>query len=73
MKRFITSILVLLAGMGGVFAQADPLAYLRKQCPQLTEMYKSELENCHAHYVMAVDVSLSMAKYEADLGWTPAF
>lgn len=42
----------------------DPLEYLRKQCPKLTQMYKSELEDCKAHYVFAVDVSLSMAKYE---------
>ena len=49
------------------FGQGDPLSYLRKQCPQLTELYKTELENCHAHYIMAVDVSLSMAKYEEDV------
>lgn len=42
----------------------DPMAYLRKQCPKLTEMYKAELNNCHAHYIFAVDVSLSMCKFE---------
>lgn len=48
-------------------AQSDPLSYLKSQCPQLTEMYQSELENCHAHYVFAVDVSGSMLKYEANV------
>lgn len=48
-------------------AQSDPLSYLKLQCPQLTEKYKTELENCHAHYVMAVDVSLSMCKYETQV------
>ena len=45
----------------------DPLSYLRQQCPQLTEMYKEELKNCHAHYIFAVDVSLSMCKYEENV------
>ena len=40
------------------------MAYLREQCPQLTDMYREELKNCHAHYIFAVDVSLSMCKYE---------
>lgn len=42
----------------------NPLAYLEQECPQLTSMYKSELAACRAHYIFAVDVSLSMAKYE---------
>lgn len=49
------------------YSQSDPLTYLKKQCPRLTELYRTELENCHAHYIMAVDVSLSMAKYEEDV------
>lgn len=56
--------LVLLFIAANVFAQGDPLDYLRKQCPQLTEKYRTELENCHAHYIMAVDVSLSMCRYQ---------
>ena len=45
-------------------AQDGSLAYLNKQCPQLTQLYREELKNCHAHYIFAVDVSLSMCKYE---------
>ena len=68
MKRtglFLSAVLLLIAI--GAHAQGDPLAYLRKQCPQLTEKYRTELENCHAHYIMAVDVSLSMCKYEGNV------
>lgn len=44
--------------------QQDPLGYLRQQCPKLTDMYSNELKNCHAHYIFAVDVSLSMCQFE---------
>ena len=43
----------------------NPLAYLQQQCPKLTQMYKDELAECKAHYIFAVDVSLSMARYES--------
>ena len=67
MKRSCFAALILLLCAFFASAQTDPLAYLRKQCPSLTEMYKTELENCHAHYIMAVDVSLSMCKYEPNV------
>ena len=67
MKRVAIVFALLGLMVTGAFAQNDPLAYLKKQCPNLTEMYKTELENCHAHYIMAVDVSLSMCKYEGDV------
>ena len=68
MKRFfISAILMFIMGAAVSFAQNSSLNYLRQQCPQLTELYQTELENCHAHYVMAVDVSLSMCKYEPDV------
>lgn len=41
------------------------LDYLKKTFPKLTNLYSSELSNCHTHYIFAVDVSLSMAKYES--------
>ena len=44
---------------------ANSIAYLEKTCPKLTNLYREDLSNCHAHYVLAVDVSLSMAKYES--------
>lgn len=68
MKRFfISAILMFIMGAAVSFAQNSSLNYLRQQCPQLTELYQTELENCHAHYVMAVDVSLSMCRYEPDV------
>ena len=68
MKRLFFSLLFfLLLEPFFASAQGGQLEYLRSQCPQLTDMYKSELENCHAHYIMAVDVSLSMCKYESDV------
>ncbi len=39
------------------------LAYLKKTFPKLTNLYSSELSNCHTHYIFAVDVSGSMVKY----------
>ena len=68
MKRFRFILPVVLVFFStGIFAQNDPLEYLRKQCPQLTEKYRTELENCHAHYIMAVDVSLSMCRYQNEV------
>jgi hypothetical protein len=66
MKKLFT-ILLFFAWMPTLVSHAqtqNPLAYLQQQCPKLTQMYKSELAECKAHYVFAVDVSLSMAKYE---------
>ena len=39
------------------------LDYLKKTFPKLTNLYSSELSNCHTHYIFAVDVSGSMVKY----------
>lgn len=64
MKNKFTFVLFSLMIAIGVFAQDNSMAYLREQCPQLTDMYREELKNCHAHYIFAVDVSLSMCKYE---------
>lgn len=66
MKNKFISILFSLLFATSLVAQQqqDPLGYLRQQCPQLTERYSDELKNCHAHYIFAVDVSLSMCKYE---------
>ena len=63
-KHFLVVSFTLLCAVG-VMAQDGSLAYLNQQCPQLTQLYREELKNCHAHYIFAVDVSLSMCKYEA--------
>lgn len=65
-RRVVAIVAFFLTATLAVHAQ-DPLSYLRTQCPKLTEMYQDELKNCHAHYVIAVDVSLSMRKYEENV------
>lgn len=40
------------------------LAYLKNTFPKLTNLYESELHDCHTHYIFAVDVSGSMVKYD---------
>lgn len=64
MKKHILSLIFSLFFVTGMVAQDGSLAYLNQQFPQLTQMYREELKNCHAHYVFAVDVSGSMCKYE---------
>lgn len=46
------------------------MAYLEQQFPQLTDLYRPELENMHTHYIFAIDVSGSMKKYDTIV--TPA-
>ena len=64
MKNKLLSIFISLLFVSGVVAQESSLAYLNQQCPQLTQLYREELKNCHAHYIFAVDVSLSMCRFE---------
>ena len=64
LKKFTIVLLLLLVSISYVPAQDSSLAYLNQQCPQLTQLYCEELKNCHAHYVFAIDVSLSMCKFE---------
>jgi len=64
MKKHFLSIAIALLTVFSLAAQDRSLAYLNQQCPQLTQLYREELKNCHAHYIFAVDVSLSMCKYE---------
>lgn len=40
------------------------MAYLEKQFPKLTNLFREELENSSTHYIIAVDVSGSMVKYD---------
>ena len=65
MKNKLFSFLFAIMAASCVFAQEEQLVYLSQQCPQLTQLYREDLKNCHAHYIFAVDVSLSMCKYES--------
>jgi len=42
---------------------SNPLAYLEKTYPQLTDLYREELVKYPAHYIFAVDVSGTMNQY----------
>ena len=64
MKNKLLSIFISLLFASVMVAQESSLAYLNQQCPQLTQLYREELKNCHAHYIFAVDVSLSMCRFE---------
>ncbi len=53
------------------FCQASGgMAYIQNTFPQLTNLYKPELQQCKTHYIFAIDVSGSMTKYDESV--TPA-
>jgi len=70
-KIFVCLVLVIALLTKANLAQADnnqkisgsSFVYLEKTFPKLTDIYKSELQNCNTHYIFAVDVSGSMIKY----------
>jgi len=64
LRFLLLAVASLIVSVQSLIAQENPLAYLQSQCPRLTDMYQEELANCHAHYIFAVDVSLSMARFE---------
>lgn len=43
---------------------SNPLAYLERTFPKLTNLYRDELSKYPAHYIFAVDVSGTMNQYE---------
>jgi hypothetical protein len=45
----------------------SPLSYLNTVYPQLTELFRDELDKYPAHYIFAVDVSGTMNKYSDDV------
>ena len=63
-RRVVAIVAFFLTATLAVHAQ-DPLSYLRTQCPKLTEMYQDELKNCHAHYVIAVDVDFNVSAFQS--------
>ena len=66
LKQVICLIVLLMCACGTSFAQS-PLQYLEQSFPQLTEIYRNDIDKCHAHYVFAIDVSGSMDKYEGTM------
>ena len=66
LKQVICLIVLLMCACGTSFAQS-PLQYLEQSFTQLTEIYRNDIDKCHAHYVFAIDVSGSMDKYEGTM------
>lgn len=67
-RKFLNTILiiVMLAALSPsiILAQSNPLSYLERTFPKLTNLYKDELKQCRTHYIFAIDVSGSMVKYD---------
>lgn len=71
LKRFFVIFSIYLSVIAFSFAQ-DPnriesetsMKYLEENFPQLTELYRPELQNMNTHYIFAIDVSGSMKKYD---------
>ena len=61
--KFITILFAILSFANTMAAEFDPLEYLRKSYPNLTNEYENELLKFPVHYIFAVDVSWSMLKY----------
>ena len=65
MKKLLISLSVLFAFCIGMRAQEDEgLKFVKKQYPQLSQMFQKELMSEHATYTFAIDVSGTMKKYE---------
>lgn len=67
-KTNVIFVITLLLGLitGSIYAQS-PLQYLETTFPQLTETFREDIDNCHAHYVFTIDVSGSMNVYEGTM------
>lgn len=66
MKQIISKLLtivVLICISSSTAIAQDPLEYLNKTFPQLTNLYREELSKYPAHYIFAIDVSGSMNQY----------
>lgn len=64
-KRFI-SLFIFMCSAISIMAQS-PIRYLESTFPQLTEIYREDIDKCHAHYIFTVDVSGSMDKFESSV------
>lgn len=64
-KKYRRIVCIAMAVFFSVVAGAQsPLQYLEQSFPKLTEIYREDIDKCHAHYIFAIDVSGSMDKYE---------
>lgn len=63
-KKFVALVAIMVSYTSANAQQETPLAYLEKTYPQLTELFRDELNNYNAQYIFAIDVSGSMKKYK---------
>ena len=61
--RYLICSFLFICICSNIYAQS-PLQYLEQSFPQLTEIYRDDIDKCHAHYIFTIDVSGSMDKYE---------
>lgn len=67
MSKRIKLIIALLIGFCYNICGQSPIKYLENTFPQLTEIYREDIDKCHAHYIFTVDVSGSMDKFESSV------
>lgn len=67
MKKRLLFIFLLLTCCAFITQAQSPIKYLENTFPQLTEIYRDDIDKCHAHYIFTVDVSGSMDKFESSV------
>lgn len=65
-QKILFSLFIQVYAILSVFSQS-PIRYLESTFPQLTEIYRNDIDKCHAHYIFTVDVSGSMDKFESSV------
>ena len=63
MKKIVSAFFFIILGLNIAVAQDTGLEFVKKQYPQLSDMFKKELVSEHATYTFAIDVSGTMNKF----------
>ena len=63
MKKIVSAFIFIILGLNIAVAQDTGLEFVKKQYPQLSDMFKKELVSEHATYTFAIDVSGTMNKF----------
>lgn len=59
--------IILLGLLSEIAYSQSPLNYLENTFPKLTNLIRDDIDNCHAHYIFAIDVSGSMDEHESTM------
>lgn len=62
--RTVICLVLCLCCLAATAQTKSSMDYLEEQFPKLTNLFRQELENTSTHYIIAVDVSGSMVKYD---------